>query len=86
MHIENCEGWLSPGGHSSGGRALTATVRGPRFNHGWLPVLHMERERERVETAVAGGREGRHYSCTMYMYMYMYMYIKYNYVYMCIEE
>ena len=22
--IENCEGWLSPGGHSSGGRALTA--------------------------------------------------------------
>ena len=21
---ENCEGWLSPGGHSSGGRALTA--------------------------------------------------------------
>ena len=28
--IENCEGWLSPGGHSSGGRALTAQVRGPR--------------------------------------------------------
>ena len=27
--IENCEGWLSPGGHSSGGRALTAKVRGP---------------------------------------------------------
>ena len=24
MHTENCEGWLSPGGHSSGGRALTA--------------------------------------------------------------
>ena len=22
--IENCEGWLSPGGHSSGGRALAA--------------------------------------------------------------
>ena len=22
--IENCEGWLSPGGHSSGGRVLTA--------------------------------------------------------------
>ena len=29
---------LSPGGHSSGGRALTAKVRGPRFNPGWLPV------------------------------------------------
>ena len=28
----------SPGGHSSGGRALTAKVRGPRFNPGWLPV------------------------------------------------
>ena len=27
--IEDCEGWLSPGGHSSGGRALTAKVRGP---------------------------------------------------------
>ena len=38
--IENCEGWLSPGGHSSGGRALTAKVRGPRFNPGWLPVFH----------------------------------------------
>ena len=24
------EGWLSPGGHSSGGGALTAKVRGPR--------------------------------------------------------
>ena len=23
--VENCEGWLSPGGHSSGGRALTAS-------------------------------------------------------------
>ena len=22
--IDNCEGWLSPGAHSSGGRALTA--------------------------------------------------------------
>ena len=22
--IENCEGWLSPGGHGSGGRALMA--------------------------------------------------------------
>ena len=31
------EGWLSPGGHSSGGRALTAKVRGPQFNPGWLP-------------------------------------------------
>ena len=30
-------GWLSPGGHSSGGRALTAKVRGPWFNPGWLP-------------------------------------------------
>ena len=38
--IENCEGWLSPGGHSSGGRALTAKVRGPQFNPEWLPVLH----------------------------------------------
>ena len=38
--IENCEGWLSPGGHGSGGRALTAKVRGPRFNPGWLPVFH----------------------------------------------
>ena len=38
--MENCEGWLSPGGHSSGGRALTAKVRGPRFNPGWLPVFH----------------------------------------------
>ena len=37
--IENPEGWLSPGGHSSGGRALTAYVRGPRFNPGWLPVF-----------------------------------------------
>ena len=27
--IENCEGWLSLSGHSSGGRALTAKVRGP---------------------------------------------------------
>ena len=25
---------------SSGGRALTASVRGPRFNPGWLPVFH----------------------------------------------
>ena len=40
VHIENCEGWLSPGGHSSGGRALPAKVRGPRFNPGWLPVFH----------------------------------------------
>ena len=24
MYRVNCEGWLSPGGHSSGGRALTA--------------------------------------------------------------
>ena len=38
--IENCEGWLSPGGHNSGGRALTANVRDPRFNPGWLPVFH----------------------------------------------
>ena len=29
-----------PGGHSSGGRALTAKVRGPRLNPGWLPVFH----------------------------------------------
>ena len=35
-----CEGWLSPGGHSSGGRALTAKVRDPRFNPGWLLVFH----------------------------------------------
>ena len=38
--VENFEGWLSPGGHSSGGRALMAKVRGPRFNPGWLPVFH----------------------------------------------
>ena len=38
--IENCEGWLSPGGHSSDGRALTAKVRGSWFNPGWLPVFH----------------------------------------------
>ena len=38
--IENCEGWLSRGGHSSGGRALTAQVRGLRFNPGWLPIFH----------------------------------------------
>ena len=38
--IENCEGWLSSGGHSSGGRALTGKVRGPRFNPGWLPVFY----------------------------------------------
>ena len=36
---EDCEGWLSHGGHSSGGRALTAKARGPRFNPGWLPVF-----------------------------------------------
>ena len=30
----------APGGHSSGGRALTTKVRGPRFNPGWLPVFH----------------------------------------------
>ena len=41
VHVhENCEGWLSPGGHSSGGRALTAKVRGPRFNPRWLLVFH----------------------------------------------
>ena len=38
-HTE-CEGWLSPGGHSLGGRALTAQVIGPQFNPGWLPVFH----------------------------------------------
>ena len=38
--IENCEGWLSPGGHSSGGRALTAKFRGPQFNPRWLLVFH----------------------------------------------
>ena len=38
--IENCEGWLSPGGHSSDGRALTTKVRGPRFNPGWLLIFH----------------------------------------------
>ena len=38
--IENCEGWLSPSSLSSGGGALTAEVRGPRFNPGWLPVFH----------------------------------------------
>ena len=27
--IENCEGWLSPGGHSSGGRALTVLSQRP---------------------------------------------------------
>ena len=37
---ENCEGWLSPGGHGSGGGALTAKVRGPQFDPGWLPVFH----------------------------------------------
>ena len=36
----NCEGWLSPGGHGLGGRVLTAKVRGPQFNSGWLPVFH----------------------------------------------
>ena len=30
--IENCEGWLSPGGHSSDGRALMAKVKGPRVD------------------------------------------------------
>ena len=25
---------------AQGGRALTAKVRGPRFNPGWLPVFH----------------------------------------------
>ena len=41
-HIQRdmSEGWLSPGGHSSGGRALTAKVRGPQFNPGWLPVFY----------------------------------------------
>ena len=38
-HTE-CEGWLSPGGHSLGGRALTAQVSGPQFNPRWLPVFH----------------------------------------------
>ena len=38
--IHVVEGWLSPGGHSSGGRALTTKVRGPRFNPGWLLVFH----------------------------------------------
>ena len=38
--IDNCEGWLSPSAHSLGGRALTAEVRGPQFNPGWLPVFH----------------------------------------------
>ena len=32
--------WLSPDGHGSGGRALTAKVRGPRCDPGWLPVSH----------------------------------------------
>ena len=36
-HMYTHGGWLSPGGHSSGDRALTAKVRGPRFNPGWLP-------------------------------------------------
>ena len=36
-HTEYCEGWLC---HSSGGRALTAKVRGPWFNPGWLLVFH----------------------------------------------
>ena len=35
--IENCEGWLSSGGHSSGGRAK---VRGSWFNPRWLPIFH----------------------------------------------
>ena len=39
VHVQ-CEGWLSPGGHSSGGKALTVKVRDPRFNPGWLPVFH----------------------------------------------
>ena len=29
-----------PVAHSSGGTALTAKVRGPRFNPRWLPVFH----------------------------------------------
>ena len=38
-HTENCEGWLSPGGHSSGGRALMAKSEA-RVNPRWLPVFH----------------------------------------------
>ena len=37
--VENYDGWLSPGGHSSGGRALITKVRGPRFNPRWLLVF-----------------------------------------------
>ena len=36
MHdTENCEGWLSLGGCSSGGRALTALSQRPQFNPGF---------------------------------------------------
>lgn len=38
MIIENCKGWLAPGGHSSGSRALTAKVKGPWLDPRWLLV------------------------------------------------
>ena len=41
--IENREDWLLPGGHSSGGRALTAKVRGPWFNPRWLLVFQFSK-------------------------------------------
>ena len=28
-HIENCEGWLSPGGHTSGGRTTDSSSQRP---------------------------------------------------------
>ena len=37
--IENCEGWLLPGGHSSGSSTDGLSQR-PRFNPRWLPVFH----------------------------------------------
>ena len=59
VHAGTCTcTWLSPGGPSSGGRALAAKVRGPRFNPGWLPVFHSSLKK---------------YSQALPMYMYMYI-------------
>ena len=51
--------------HSSGGRALTAKVRGPRFNPGWLSVF--------LSSLKKYSQAFPHVHTCVYMYMYIHV-------------
>ena len=73
--IENCEGWLSPGGHSSGGRALTAKVRGPRFNPKFMAAGFLQFSKNFPKPF-------NHVHVHVHMHMYWYVVLCNIYMYM----